>query len=306
MTTRRKGKPRRRQCGTMMVHHRILEQNPAFRLRLLALEASTRRFAMAEAVPKVPKLLTIPVVVHVVHRTKAENISAAQVRSQIEALTRDFRGTNSDKRKVPAVWAGLVGDARIQFALARKDARGKSTTGITRTHTSMTGFEADDSIKSSATGGADPWPTNRYLNIWVCNLEGGLLGYAQFPGGPARTDGVVILNSAFGTSGSASAPFDLGRTATHEVGHWLNLHHIWGDGGLVCSDSDYVDDTPNQEGPNYHEPKFPSVSCHNGPNGDMFMNYMDYVDDAAMVMFTPQQILRMRAALAGPRKGIPL
>jgi hypothetical protein len=112
---------------------------------------------------------------------------------------------------------------------------------------------------------------------------------------------VVILNTAFGTTGTATPPFHRGRTTTHEIGHYLNLHHIWGDVGILCEDSDYVDDTPNQEGPNYGKPTFPSVSCRNGPNGDMFMNYMDYVDDEAMCMFTAQQVARMRAALAGPR-----
>jgi hypothetical protein len=127
-----------------------------------------------------------------------------------------------------------------------------------------------------------------------------LLGYAQFPGGPPGTDGVVILNAAFGTTGTATAPYNLGRSATHEVGHWLNLRHIWGD-TEDCSGTDFVDDTPNAQHPNYGKPTFPHISCTNGPNGDMFMNYMDYVDDAAMFMFTAGQVVRMQATLAGPR-----
>ncbi len=138
----------------------------------------------------------------------------------------------------------------------------------------------------------------------MCQLTGGLLGYAQFPGGPAATDGVVALHSAFGTTGTAAAPFNLGRTTTHEVGHWLNLRHIWGDDGNGCSGSDFVADTPNQGGPNYGTPTFPRVSCDNGPNGDMFMNYMDYVDDAAMVMFSTGQVTRMQATLDGLRSTI--
>jgi hypothetical protein len=134
-------------------------------------------------------------------------------------------------------------------------------------------------------------------------LGGGLLGYAQFPGGPAATDGVVILNTAFGSVGTAAAPYNLGRTATHEIGHWLNLRHIWGD-TEDCSGSDFVDDTPNAQQPNYGKPTFPHVSCNNAPNGDMFMNYMDYVDDDAMVMFTKGQIARMQATLAGPRNSL--
>jgi hypothetical protein len=243
-----------------------------------------------------PRMRTIKVVVHVVYNKPSENVSTAQINSQIKALNRDFAAQNGDKSKVPAVWAGLVGDSRIRFRLAPR--------GITRTRTSKTSFGTDDSVKSAAGGGANPWNTKKYLNIWVCTLGSGLLGYAQFPGGPASTDGVVVLNTAFGTTGTASAPFDLGRTMTHEVGHYLNLHHIWGDVGISCADSDYVDDTPNQEGPNYGKPSYPSVSCQNGPNGDMFMNYMDYVDDNTMVMFTTQQATRMQATLAGPRGGL--
>lgn len=189
---------------------------------------------------------------------------------------------------------------RLQFALATKDPKGKPTNGITRTKTTRTSFGGDDTVKFTARGGMNAWPTTKYLNMWVCTLAGGLLGYAQFPGGPRRTDGVVILNTAFGTTGSVKAPFNLGRSATHEVGHWLNLRHIWGD-TEDCSGSDLVADTPNAAGPNFGKPKFSSISCGNGPSGDMFVNYMDYVDDDAMMMFTTQQAVRMQAALDGAR-----
>ena len=148
----------------------------------------------------------------------------------------------------------------------------------------------------------------RYLNIWVCQLGGGVLGYAQFPGGDPATDGVVITTTAFGRGGTAQAPFDLGRTTTHEVGDYLNLFHIWGNSILPnCTDSDSVTDTPNQFGPNTGKPTFPSASCGNTPHGDMFMNYMDYVDDDTMVMFTKEQVMRMHAALefSRSRLGMP-
>jgi len=122
-------------------------------------------------------------------------------------------------------------------------------------------------------------------------------------GGPELTDGVVILNTAFGTTGSAADPFNLGRTTTHEIGHFLNLRHIWGD-LPNCNGDDLVDDTPGAEKPNFKKPTWPHVSCSNGPNGDMFMNYMDYVDDDSMFMFTPGQVARMQATLDGPRKGL--
>jgi len=292
----------RRLCGAMEVHQRLLEADPTFRLRQVDLERATaRRMTLGEA--RRPGITTIPVVVHVVHNSASENISATQIKSQIAVLNKDYMAKNPDKSKVPSVWKGLVADGGIQFALAKKDPKGKPTTGITRTKTKRTSFGTDDGVKSTARGGINAWPTRRYLNIWVCTLAGGLLGYAQFPGGPAKTDGVVILNTAFGTKGTATPPFNLGRTATHEIGHWLNLRHIWGD-TEDCSGSDFVADTPNAEGPNYGKPKFPHVSCNNGPNGDMFMNYMDYVDDEAMFMYTTQQVARMTAALEGPRAAI--
>jgi hypothetical protein len=248
-------------------------------------------------------VIRIPVVVHVVFNDPSENVSEPQITSQIDALNRDYRAANADKSNVPPVWAGLVADARVEFFLATQDPDGNPTNGITRTQTDKTSFTADDTVKAVATGGADPWPSDKYLNLWVCTLANQLLGYAQFPGGPTATDGVVILNTAFGTVGTAAPPFNLGRTATHEVGHWLNLNHIWGDTN-DCSGTDHVDDTPNAQLPNFGTPAFPHVTCNNAPNGDMFMNYMDYVNDGAMFMFTTGQVTRMQAALAGPRSSI--
>jgi len=292
-------------CGAMEAHLRLCEIDPEFRVRRGKIHAATelmvRRGVAMRRVEK--KALTIPVVVHVVYRTPGENISDAQIKSQIVALNRDYSAANADKNITPPVWQGVIGNAQIKFALATKDPKGKTTNGITRTKTTKGSFGTDDHVKRASTGGATAWPASKYLNLWACSLGGGLLGYAQFPGGAAATDGVVILNTAFGTNGTAAAPFNLGRTAVHEVGHWLNLNHVWGDTS-DCSGTDHVTDTPNAQLPNYHQPVFPHVTCTNGPNGDMFMNYMDYVDDAAMVMFTDGQVARMQATLAGPRSSI--
>jgi Pregnancy-associated plasma protein-A len=302
MSSASQATPQRRSCGQMVVHELLIETKPEYRARRLEVERHTRRsIESGEAMEVADKLITIPVVVHVVHRTAAENISDAQVHSQIEALNRDYRAQNEDVHNVPADWTTLVTDAKIQFTLAGEDPDGQPTQGITRTETTVESFKPDDGIKSTHTGGVDPWPTDRYLNIWVCNLGEGLLGYAQFPGGPAATDGVVILHTAFGTEGTATAPFNKGRSATHEVGHFLNLRHIWGDVN-DCSGNDFVADTPVAQEPNYGKPTFPHITCSNGPDGDMFMNYMDYVDDDTMVMFTTGQVARMSATLAGPRK----
>lgn len=293
--------PTRRQCGAMSAHFRLLEAVPSFRMRQASLErAVARRLASPGMVAAAAGPTVIPVVVHVIYNLPAENVSLAQIKSQIKVLNRDFRATNPDKSKVPPVWKGLVADAKIEFALAKLDPQGNATNGVTRTKTDRTSFGTNDSVKFTSSGGKDAWPTSRYLNIWVCKLGGGLLGYAQFPGGPAATDGVVITHTGFGTVGTATAPFNLGRTTTHEIGHWLNLRHIWGD-TEDCSGTDLVADTPNAVGPNFGSPTFPSVSCSNGPNGDMFVNYMDYTDDVSMFMFTSQQITRMAAVLDNER-----
>jgi hypothetical protein len=288
----------------MELYERMLREDPEF---LAARTRSEGRWWRAKqgAVPVARVgVTTVPVVVHVVFGNDEENISDEQVRSQIDVLNQDFRATNADVNTVPAPFAPLVADARIQFELATTDPGGAPSAGITRTQTSVGSFTIDDKVKSAASGGADPWPSHRYLNIWVCQL-GNLLGYASLPGvvgGPR--DGVVIAHHAFGTTGTARAPFNLGRTTTHEIGHWLNLRHIWGDDGAECNGDDFIDDTPNQAGANFGTPAFPQVTCDNGPNGDLFVNYMDYVDDAVMVMFTHGQVARMQVGLDWDRPSI--
>jgi hypothetical protein len=293
---------RRRQCGTMQVFEELAESVPSFRSNQLRIDEATQRTILSGRAQAITRRdITIPVVVHVVYKRQAENISKTQINSQISVLNKDFSASNSDIGSVPGAWSGLVGNAKIRFKLATRDPNGKPTDGVTRTKTDRTSFPANgDPVKKKSEGGVAAWPTKRYLNIWVCQLASSLLGYAQFPGGPARTDGVVILHSAFGANGTVQAPFDKGRTATHEVGHWLNLRHIWAD-TMGCDGSDHVVDTPNAAGPNVGKPAFPHITCNNGPNGDMFVNYMDYSDDAAMFMFTSGQVARMSACLAGPR-----
>jgi ABC-type taurine transport system substrate-binding protein len=297
-------KPQVRRCGTMEVHRRLLSTDPEYARMRDEIENHAMRYEAGEIGTQRTGVTRIPVVVHVVWNTPAQNISDAQIASQIEVLNRDFRRTNADYILTPAPFLALAADARVEFFLAITAPSGAATSGIERRQTSVVGFDDDNAVKSAATGGMDAWPAANYLNIWVCPLGNHLLGYAQFPGGPAHTDGVVILHSAFGITGTAAAPFNLGRTSTHEIGHWLNLNHIWGDDGTGCAGTDNVADTPNQAGFNTGSPTFPHVSCSNGPSGDMFMNYMDYVDDRAMMMFTAGQILRMQACLDGVRSAI--
>ncbi|NJL75681.1 MAG: T9SS type A sorting domain-containing protein [Saprospiraceae bacterium] len=322
-TTSLSAQHRSRTCGTAEGYLKRLESDPEFRSNISVIEKFTTRYVehLREHGGEGARgeIVTIPVVVHVVYNSSTENISDAQIQSQIDVLNRDFRALNSDISRVPSVFSPLAADCRIQFALAKRDPNCEPTNGITRTYTSTTSFTRNPSspsatvrnpMKFTSSGGRDGWNPEEYLNIWVCDLGSGLLGYAAFPADLATRpaeDGVVIDYQSFGTMGTAAAPFNLGRTTTHEVGHWLNLRHIWGDDQFesnVCSFSDFVDDTPDQDTENYNCPSFPHVSCFNGPNGDLFMNYMDYVDDDCMFMFTKGQSQRMDATLFGVRASL--
>ena len=249
--------------------------------------------------PSDGSILTIPVVVHIVYHLDEQNISDAQVASQIDALNLDFHAKNPDISKVPAPFKDFVGDARIEFALATEDPLGNKTNGITRTRTKRKEFSSDGRVTSSKQGGAKAWDADRYLNIWVCPLGGGLLSFSQSPGGSKDSDGVVINYRAFGTTGTVAAPFNKGRTATSAIATYLDLRPLWSED---CRDADLVADTPRQKSPNFGTPVFPHISCDNGPNGDMFMNFMDYVDDEARYMFTRGQVTRMHETLVGPRR----
>ena len=237
-------------------------------------------------------LITIPVVVHVVYHSDAENISDAQIKSQIEVLNADFEKRNGDTTAIPSYYRSLAANCGFRFGLALQDTNGQATTGVIRRYTDVTSFSINDGIKSATTGGDDAWDRDRYLNIWVGNLNSSVLGYSSIVGGPKATDGVVVLYSAFGTTGVAAAPFNRGRTATHEIGHWLNLIHTWGDDS--CGNDD-VADTPPQQGPDYGDPTGIKLSCSNEPYGNLYMDFMDFTDDIGMHLFTNGQRDRMRA-----------
>ncbi len=242
------------------------------------------------------EVITIPVVIHVLYNNAAQNISDAQILSQFQSLNNDYRKLNADAANTPRAFAPLAADARIVFCLAKIDASGKATTGIIHKYTSEQSWTADDGMKFSAQDGDNAWDSKRYLNIWVCNLFGRSLGYSSLPGSQADKDGVVIQFDAFGTTGTVTYPFNKGRTATHEIGHWLGLKHLWGDAN--CGD-DGIADTPPQQNFNNGCPSFPhTTSCSINGNGDMFMNFMDFTDDACMNMFSKGQAMKMRSIFA--------
>ncbi len=292
------------RCGTMEEHRRLVRLDPEYRWRRRQIERDVQAWitAFGEEGSRTG-LIRIPVVVHVVWHTAAENISDAQIHSQLDVLNADYRRLNADAGLVPSAYAGVAADCRVEFALAVRGPGCAATDGITRTNTAVTGWTRNQTgMLSAAGGGHDPWDESKYLNIWVCNYTDGLLGKGSFPGMPNQ--GVRCHYRAFGSTGTLDAPYDLGRTLTHEIGHYLNLNHIWGDDNGACTGSDNVADTPNQGDKHFGKPAFPQVSCSNGPNGDMFMNYMDYTDDDSMFMFTAGQSERMDATLQTVRAAL--
>jgi hypothetical protein len=294
-----------RQCASDDVLKEQLKDNPGQAKKMDDIERHIKKFiderggetAAASALAN-GTVLTIPVVVNVIYNTAQQNISDAQIASQIAVLNQDFRASNSDLSNLASTtFAGLGSDFEIQFNLVATN----------RKQSNKSSWGTRDAMKNSKKGGIDATSPTTHLNIWVCNIGGGILGYAQFPGGNASTDGVVIGPNYFGTTNYAgsgsfylSAPFNKGRTATHEVGHWINLRHIWGDAN--CG-NDQVSDTPTHNTANYGCPTYPHLSTCAGTPIEMTMNYMDYTDDACMYMFSPGQKVRARAVFAagGPR-----
>lgn len=264
-------------------------------------------------------VVTVPVVVHVVWNTAQQNVSDSQIVSQINVLNQDFRRMNSDTVNTPLAFQTIAVDPQIEFCLAQRDPQGNPTNGITRTQTSKTTFFSfslppyyiDTSIWYTSLGGFDGWDTAQYLNIWVCEL-GFYGGIGFWPGGtslmPGSKDGVLMNFVSFGTMGSAVSPYNLGRTATHEVGHYLDLHHLWGDvsNNSNCLATDYCNDTPTQvQATQGACPTFPKIDgCTTGGNGIMWMNYMDYTYDNCRNMFTADQSARMNSCLAGARASL--
>ncbi|AEH00950.1 GEVED domain-containing protein [Lacinutrix sp. 5H-3-7-4] len=293
-----------RKCATMENLEYRKQNDPNLEQRMQDIEQFTKLKVqqMDNSQNKiVGNVITLPVVVHVLYRNSTENISVAQIQSQLDVLNEDFRRTNPDADNA---WSQAA-DSEIEFCLATVDPNGNATTGITRKSTTRRDWGTSDDMKRSSTGGIDPWNTSEYLNMWIVpqmlSNGGTILGYAQFPGGNAATDGVVMGYNYFGRTGAVTAPFDGGRTTTHEVGHYLNLRHIWGDSN--CG-NDFVSDTPTHQTSNGGCP-VGQTSCG---STDMVQNYMDYTNDSCMNLFTLGQKNRMRAVLAagGARRSLAL
>lgn len=294
-----------RGCATDEANALLLKKNPAYAKQMQRVETEVQAWLKRRSSLRTQSQGdTIPVVFHVVYNSAFQNISHTQLLSQLAVLNEDFNRRNADAANTPAAFQPVAGNPQIYFCLASLDPHGKPTTGITRTATSKTSFlYTENDVKFTSRGGRDAWNPELYLNIWICNLAENILGYAQFPGGPLETDGVVLEYSSVGNTplNPFPGPYNRGRTGTHEVGHWMGLRHIWGDGDSTCTDSDYISDTPNQLDNSTGCPGFPKISCNNGPNGDMFMNFMDYTNDACMNLFTKEQSEKMNAVLQTSR-----
>jgi len=258
---------------------------------------------------------TIPVVVHIINNGEATgsgtNISDAQVLSQIEVINKDFKRLNNDATQTPSEFTGVAGSISLDFVLARRDPNGQQSTGIVRINGGKAQWSLNEEIDFKS---RSYWPAEDYLNIWVLDLSGTDIGYSTFPlsglpgleGIPDQRllDGIVVDYRAFGSKDYGSfnldPKFNTGRTATHEIGHFLGLRHIWGDGSS-CNATDYVTDTPPQIGETTGCPAHPQVECSG--LAKMFQNFMDYTDDQCMNLFTQKQVERMVIVLGNsPRR----
>jgi len=271
------------RCGSNAAIKQQMIADPVYAKKVEALLKNKGHYSRSDKRGKPPSsaAITIPVVVHVVYNTAAQNISDAQVQSQIDVLNADFTASNSDYNNYDAGYGSVKGDLDINFCLVQ----------VIHKQTKTKSFGANDNMKYSTKGGSDAVDPMHVLNIWVCDLGKKLLGYAYYPGISPEKFGVVCHVNAFGKGSSYNlfTDYDLGRTTTHEVGHCFGLVHIWGDSN--CG-SDDVDDTPLHNAANFGCPGEGHLSTCTGTPLEMWMNYMDYTDDRCMYFFSDGQASR--------------
>jgi hypothetical protein len=288
------------KCGTKAHIEYLKSLNPSLEEQMIQGE-NLLQLALANhpETSLINTIYTIPVVVHVVYFTSGQNISDAQVQSQIDVLNEDYGRRNSDKGNTPAVFGTIASPTNFQFCLAKHDMNNNPTNGIERRQTTVQTFDLNDDVKFFSRGGLDAWDVNTYLNIWVCDLGGFILGYSEPPATiHTNTFGSVIHYTAFGRTGVVTTPYHLGRTCTHELGHCLNLKHTFGDDAHCGPPGDNVFDTPDQDEASFGCFSFPHTDqCSPSFPGIMFMNYMDYSDDDCANMFTHYQAVRMNTAI---------
>ncbi|MCI5055388.1 MAG: M43 family zinc metalloprotease [Flavobacteriales bacterium] len=322
------------RCATMQHYHQQLQQTSSLVSKSNKMEAQVQHWIENHNHQKSGGATIIPVVFHIVHNQNDpnQNIANATVYEVLESLNRDFRRFNPDQTNTRAIFDTIAADSKIQFCLASIDPSGNPTNGIINKVTTESDFSLDffspnyDKVKQDATGGSEYWPTDDYLNIWVCNLTGafgpGLLGFASLPNISVpglNIDGVVVHFEAFSANssmniGGGSTPIR-GRTVTHEVGHFFGLRHIWGDdgtpfGGATCDSTDHASDTPMAEDNSQQSGcSFSKNTCSNEKPfwgsidpPDMVENYMDYSVETCQNAFTRGQMDRMHGFLNDPTR----
>lgn len=297
------------RCATVPLLQQNLQRSPALREQY---ELNTRQMqqgiaarTQVQTLREQADTLYVPVVFHVL-LTNTNLVTDAQLKAQLDTLNIDFAGLNADSTKIPTAFKSLYGKAKIQFKIAQRTPNDEPTTGINRKTTTKANYDyTDNSPKYASKGGIDAWDPSRYLNIWLVNLSGGILGYATFPGGSVTIEqGVVIQYNS--VPGGSLNPYNKGRTLVHEVGHFFFLYHIWGDDAKgSCAGTDEISDTPNQADASSGCPTgVVTDNCTTTAPGIMYQNFMDYTNDACMVMFTKQQVTRMEAALYSNRASL--
>jgi len=273
-----------KKCATYDMVRQQMAADPAYSKKLIESEkgfANYKRQTELQQRGGKPTAITIPVVVHVLYNTPEQNISDAQVQSQIDVLNEDYTATNSDYNNYDAGYSAVKGDAGIKFCLVQ----------VIHQATSHKSFPVSDGMKYTKRGGSDAVDPMHNLNIWVCNLGQNLLGYAYYPGVKPEIFGVACHYKAFGRGAQYNlyTEYNLGRTMTHEVGHCFGLAHIWGD--RTCG-NDFVDDTPLHNEANFGCPGQGHLSTCTGTPLEMWMNYMDYTDDRCMYFLSDGQVAR--------------
>lgn len=301
------------KCGHDLLLEQSLERNPAVADQMEAVETFTQEWLANpnNLQAQTREIITIPIVVHVLWNEPSDDISNLQIFSQIDILNEDFRLRNENVEDIPDEFKSLAADVEFEFCLATITPEGDITDGITRTQTdwpcigdfNTTTESGEPRLFYEILGGRDAWDTRRYLNIWVAPTCNAFLGFGFYPGqsGNLQEDGVVIDTDYFGNVCNDGRNHHLGRTTTHEIGHYFNLKHIWGSKGCEEENDDFVEDTPRQDNFYVGCPTHPSISCG---SPDMFMNFMDLTDDACISMFSIGQKNRMLAAINGPRSGL--
>lgn len=310
------------RCGTMQSLEQQWQVNPQLKKQFeaerdrfnTAMRAGSYRLAATQGQQNTNgnrAYVTVPVVFHVVVNSQSQ-VTDAQIQAQLDTLNKDYAGLNGDSVRVPSYFKPVFGQSGIQFCLAKQTPSGEPTTGIERTTTTQSSFSSDNyfsAVKHTATGGADTWDPTSYLNIWICPMSGGLLGLATFPASTSDDLQGVVVEYRSLPGATAYPDYNGGKTLTHEIGHYFNLIHIWGDDqndADQCSGTDFIDDTPNQA--------VSSTTCSGGDivldtctasgNGIMYQNYMDYTYDQCLVMFTVDQVARMESALVAYRSSL--